>query len=69
MRTEVAWQEADLQAWVNASRLNLVGRLADHPDQDAVRALQGRFLAALFPALDNLEQLAGAASEPDARTG
>jgi hypothetical protein len=42
--------------------LNLVGGLADHPDQDAVGALQGRFLAALFPALDNLEQLAAQAS-------
>ena len=62
IRTELAWQDPDLQAWVNASRLNLVGGLADHPDQESVRALQGRFLAALFPALDNLEQRAAPAS-------
>ena len=49
----------------NASRLNLVGGLVDHPDQEAVRALQGRFLAALFPALDNLEQLAAQASDAE----
>ena len=65
IRTELAWQDPDLQAWVNASRLNLVGGLADHPDQEAVRALQGRFLAALFPALDNLEQLAAQASDAE----
>ena len=58
-------KDADIQAWVNASRLNLVGSLVDHPDQEAVRALQGRFLAALFPALDNLEQLAAHACSSD----
>jgi hypothetical protein len=65
IRTELAWQDPDLQAWVNASRLNIVGGLADHPDQESVRALQGRFLAALFPALDNLERLAAQASDSE----
>jgi hypothetical protein len=65
IRTELAWQDPDLQAWVNASRLNVVGGLADHPDQESVRVLQGRFLAALFPALDNLEQLAAQASDSE----
>jgi hypothetical protein len=65
IRTELAWQDPDLQTWVNASRLNLVGGLADEPDQEAVRTLQGRFLAALFPALDNLEELAARASDAE----
>ena len=65
IRTELEWRDPDLQAWLGASRLNLVGGLARHADQDAVRALQGRFLAALFPALDNLGQLAAEASDAE----
>jgi hypothetical protein len=65
IRTELEWQDGDIQAWVNASRLNLVGGLVDHADQEAVSALQGRFLAALFPALDNLERLAAHASDAE----
>jgi hypothetical protein len=65
IRTELEWQDPDLQAWLTASRLNLVGGVADHADQEAVRALQRRFLAALFPALDNLEQLATQASDAE----
>ena len=34
-----------------AAILNLVGALPHHDDQAAVRALQGRFIAAVFPAL------------------
>ncbi len=64
IRTELEWQAADLQVWVNASRLNLLGGLVDQPDGE-VRALQGRFLAALSPALNNLEQLAAQASDPE----
>ncbi len=63
IKTELAWQDADIQAWVNASRLNLVGSIIDHADEARVSALQGRFLAALFPALDNLEQMAARASD------
>ena len=65
IKTEVAWQDDDISAWVNASRLNVVGGLVHHADQDAVGALQGRFLAALFPALDNLERLAAHASDAE----
>ena len=61
----MGWQDPDVQAWVDASRLNLVGSLVDQPDQEAVGALQGRFLAALFPALDNLERLAAQASDAE----
>jgi hypothetical protein len=65
IRTEIAWQDPDVQVWVDASRLNLVGALPHHADQGAVRALQGRFLAALFPALENFEQLAARASDAE----
>jgi hypothetical protein len=65
IRTELAWQDADIQAWVDASRLNLVGSLVDQADQEAVGALQSRFLAALFPALDNFERLAAQASDAE----
>lgn len=65
IKTEVGWQDADLSAWVDTSRLNLVGGLIHHSDQDAVQALQSRFLAALFPALDNFERLAAQASDAE----
>ncbi len=65
IKTEVGWQDPDISAWVDASRLNLVGGLIRHPDQDAVQALQSRFLAALFPALSNFEQLAAKASDAE----
>jgi hypothetical protein len=65
IRTELEWRDADLQAWVNASRLNLVAGVADHADQEVVQELQGRFLAALVPALDKLEQLAAQASDAE----
>jgi hypothetical protein len=65
IKTELAWQDPDIQGWVNASRLNLVGSVVDHADQEAIRALQGRFLGALFPALGNLERLAAQASDSE----
>lgn len=69
MRTEVGWLEApDVQAFVDASRLNIIGSL---PDQDpaTVSQLQNRFLGALFPAFAKLDQLAKAASPAEqART-
>lgn len=59
MRTEMEWQGApDVLSWVEASRLNLVRDLDQHPDQVAVRELQGRFVASLFPALSRLSDLA-----------
>ena len=59
MRTEMEWQGApDVLAWVEASRLNLVKGLDQHPDKDTVADLQGRFVTALFPALAKLDEFA-----------
>jgi hypothetical protein len=56
MRIELGWQEApDVQAWLESSRLNLMKGLDQNPDSAAVADLQGRFLTALFPALERLE--------------
>jgi NAD(P)-binding Rossmann-like domain len=63
IRTEMAWQDApDLQEWVDRSRLNLISGLGEHEDRESVRALRGRFFAALFPALDKLQVLAAQAT-------
>jgi hypothetical protein len=63
MQTEMEWQSApEVVAWVDASRLNLVKHLTEHPDQAAVADLQGRFLTALFPALAKLEEFASHAT-------
>jgi len=63
MRTEAEWQRApDVLAWVEASRLNLVKGLDQDPDHAAVADLQGRFLTALFPALEKLDKLAALAT-------
>jgi hypothetical protein len=63
MKTEMEWQGApDVQAWVDASRLNLVKSLTQDPDQAAVADLQRRFLTALFPALAKLDTLAAQAT-------
>jgi hypothetical protein len=63
MRTEMEWQSApDVVAWVEASRLNLVQGLDEHPDKAAVADLQGRFLTALFPALAKLDEFASKAT-------
>jgi hypothetical protein len=63
MKTETEWLSApDVQAWVEASRLNLVKGINQDPDQAAVADLQGRFLTALFPALAKLDVLAARAT-------
>jgi hypothetical protein len=63
MKTEMEWQGApDVVAWVNASRLNLVKSLDQHPDAAAVADLQHRFVTALFPALAKLDELASHAT-------
>ena len=63
MRTEMEWQGApDIVAWVEASRLNLVKGLDQHPDKAAVADLQSRFVTALFPALAKLEVFASHAT-------
>jgi hypothetical protein len=59
MRTEMEWRGApDVQTWVEASRLNLVKGLDQHPDKAAVADLQSRFVTALFPALAKLDVFA-----------
>ena len=66
MRTELEWQAApDLQAWVDASRLNIVKGLDQAPDKAAVADLQRRFLTALFPALVKLDEFAAHASQSE----
>ncbi|MGD0393129.1 MAG: hypothetical protein ABSC41_10850, partial [Acidimicrobiales bacterium] len=63
MRTEMEWQGApDVLAWVEASRLNLVKGLDQHPDKGTVAELQDRFVTALFPALAKLDEFASTAS-------
>jgi hypothetical protein len=59
MRTELEWQRApDVRAWVEASRLNLLKGLEQHPDTTVLTDLRSRFLTALFPALAKLGELA-----------
>jgi hypothetical protein len=66
MATEVGWQQArDLQAWVDGTRLNLMGAVPEVDDRDAVSAMQKRFLTALFPALEKLEELKGEATQTE----
>jgi hypothetical protein len=68
MRNEMEWQDApDVQTWVDASRLNLVKGLAQHPDKGTVAELQGRFLTALFPALAKLDEFASNAAPTERR--
>ena len=70
MKTEMAWQgEPDILAWLEASRLNLVKGLDQHPDKATVGDLRGRFLTALFPALAKLDGFASHATPAEqART-
>lgn len=62
IRTESAWHAADLNAFRDATRFNLVGALGDAPDQAAVADLTGRFLNALFPAIEKLDVFAAQAT-------
>jgi hypothetical protein len=63
MSTEAAWLgEPDLQAWFDASRLNMLRGIDDGPDHERVRALQRRFLAAFGPALAQFEVYKASAS-------
>jgi hypothetical protein len=60
--TEMGWQEAaDLQEWVDRSRLNLMSGL-ENEDGATVREQQGRFFAALFPAIEKLQTFAAQAT-------
>ncbi len=63
LHTEVRWAaEPDLQAWLDASRLNVVKDLESSEDADERRELQGRFLMAVFPALEKLRAFGDIAS-------
>jgi len=63
MRTEMEWRDAtDVVAWAEASRLNLVKHLEQHPDKAKVADLQTRFVTALFPALTNFDEFASHAT-------
>jgi NAD(P)-binding Rossmann-like domain len=63
MRTEMEWHGApDVRTWVEASRLNLVKGLDQHPDKAAVADLQSRFVTTLFPALAKLDVFASHAT-------
>ncbi len=56
IRSEMQWQQGDgLQSWVDASRLNLMNGIDGDPDQAKVGQLQGRFLTALFPAMEKVD--------------
>jgi hypothetical protein len=55
--------EPDVQAWVDASRLNVLKDIASFADPDRLADLQGRFLEAAAPALARLDEWA---SEADA---
>jgi hypothetical protein len=60
--TELGWRDApDLRQFVDHSRLNLLQGLDDRGDS-SVRDLQGRFFAALSPALDKLKVFAAQAT-------
>ena len=68
MRTEMEWQDApDVLTWVDASRLNLVKGLDQHPDKGTVAELQHRFVTALFPALAKLHVFASKATPAERR--
>jgi hypothetical protein len=61
-RTERAWlREPDLMAWVNSTRLNLLGALPDHATEPSVQGALTRFLANVAPATERLERFDGAA--------
>jgi hypothetical protein len=58
IRTEMSWTDAaDLQRWLDGSRLNLMCGLQNE-DRDALRALQLRFFEALGPAFEKLDTFA-----------
>jgi NAD(P)-binding Rossmann-like domain len=61
--TEMGWQDAaDLREWLDGSRLNLLSGLDENEPRATVQELQGRFLTALFPALDKLQVFAAQAT-------
>ncbi|MBV8462265.1 MAG: NAD(P)/FAD-dependent oxidoreductase, partial [Acidimicrobiales bacterium] len=63
IQTELGWADApDLQAWLDSTRLNLLSGLATREDAATVGELQGRFLTAVFPALEQFGSFTAAAT-------
>jgi hypothetical protein len=63
-RTEMGWLEAqDLQHWVDHSRLNILSGIPEDGSGSTLGDLQGRFLEALFPAVEKLTEFAGRATQ------
>lgn len=68
LRTEMGWaSEPDVQAWVDASRLNVMKDIASFADPDRLADLQGRLLEAVGPALARLDQWGAAAGAAEQR--
>lgn len=58
-RTEARWlREPDLAEWIAASRLNLLGALAEHASEPQVQAEVKRYLTHVGAAIERLPQLA-----------
>jgi len=67
LRTEMGWLGApDVQAWVDASRLNVLKDITSFADADRLADLQTRFLEAAMPAYTKLDEW-GAAASPEER--
>ena len=63
LHAEVRWAaEPDIQAWLDGSRLNVVKGLGSTDDDPTLPDLQGRFLMAVFPALEKLRAFRATAS-------
>ena len=63
LHAEMQWAaEPDVQAWLDSSRLNVVKDLAATDDAARLGDLQGRFLSAVFPALERLRAFRATAS-------
>ena len=63
LRAELGWgKAADVQAWLDASRLNVLKDVGSTADAEGLRELQGRFLTAVMPAQAKLDQLLASAS-------
>jgi hypothetical protein len=68
LSAEVRWaQAADVQAWLDSSRLNVLKDIATTADPARLGELQTRFLIALFPALDKLRAFADQAGPAEQR--
>jgi hypothetical protein len=63
-RTETGWLQApDVQHFVDHSRLNLLSGLGERGDGAKLQDLQGRFLEALFPAIEKVSVFAQRATQ------